>query len=398
MRIALIIEHFHPDAGGNERSVAQIATGLVDRGHEVTILAGACRDVTVLPGVTIKRFRGRKSASVQRLLVFSRWARQMLATEAFDVSLSVTVAARGDVFQPRSGTVRETLDRNIAMRHSAASRATKRLLLKLNAKQQALLAMERRLLADPNVRRIVAVSRYVADQFRRHYGLADDRMVVIPNGAVMPKLSDEQRATYRRQVRQAFGISDDAVVYLFAAHNARLKGLGPLLRATRKLVREGAHPIILAAGRLGYGAHETLHDHGLGAHVRLLGPTREMAGLYAAADVTVLPSFYDPASKVVIESLMLGIPAISTAYNGASELIAPDHLPPRGRVIADPADHDALAAAMTELADPATRAQYRLATEGLAEQLSMARHLEALERVLQDVATTDAPAVEPSPV
>ena len=34
--------------------------------------------------------------------------------------------------------------------------------------------------------------------------------------------------------------------------------------------------------------------------MRLIGPTRQMAELYCAADVTVLPTYYDPSSKVVI--------------------------------------------------------------------------------------------------
>ncbi len=66
-----------------------------------------------------------------------------------------------------------------------------------------------------------------------------------------------------------------------------------------------------------------------------------------------MPTFYDPSSKVVIESLMMGTPAISTAYNGASDFIAPADGSARGRVIADPSDHRALAQAMIELWDPA---------------------------------------------
>jgi glycosyltransferase involved in cell wall biosynthesis len=114
-----------------------------------------------------------------------------------------------------------------------------------------------------------------------------------------------------------------------------------------------------------------------------------MPELYAAADVTVLPTFYDPSSKVVIESLMLGIPAITTRYNGAAAFVLPEDGPPRGRVIEDPADDAALAAAMIELRDPAVHAACVAATAGLDQALSMKRHVDQLEQVLQRVVSGD---------
>ena len=54
----------------------------------------------------------------------------------------------------------------------------------------------------------------------------------------------------------------------------------------------------------------------------------------------------------------------------------------RGRVIEDPSDAASLAQAMSELLNPAERARCSAATAGLAEALSMKRHVDALERVL----------------
>jgi len=97
----------------------------------------------------------------------------------------------------------------------------------------------------------------------------------------------------------------------------------------------------------------------------------------------VLPSYYDPSSKVVIESLMVGTPAISTSYNGASDFILPGAGVVRGRVVAEPADVEGLTAAMLELADPAELARCRAAMGGLHEELSMRRHVERLEAILE---------------
>src|SRR5205814_1796549 len=114
--------------------------------------------------------------------------------------------------------------------------------------------------------------------------------------------------------------------------NVRLKGIDPLLRAARVLKDRGRRFTLLLAGSMAFSQQELAERYGVRDVVRIVGPTNRLADLYCAADVTVLPTYYDPASKVVIESLMMGVPAISTAYNGASDLIRPpgDHGAARG--------------------------------------------------------------------
>ena len=113
----------------------------------------------------------------------------------------------------------------------------------------------------------------------------------------------------------------------------------PLLHAAKRLVDQGGEPTLLLAGKIVMAGKDLATKLGIRDRVRIVGSTNQMAELYAAADVTVLPTFYDPSSKVVIESLMMGVPAISTSYNGASEFIRGESDGrPRGRVIDDPAD------------------------------------------------------------
>ena len=46
MRLAVVIESFDLAAGGNERSTQQMMDELVARGHDVTLIAGACSNTT----------------------------------------------------------------------------------------------------------------------------------------------------------------------------------------------------------------------------------------------------------------------------------------------------------------------------------------------------------------
>lgn len=386
MRVAVVIESFNPAAGGNERSTDQIVRELVTRGHEVTLITGACPEHARPEGVDVRAMGTRKSSSVFRLMRFIRWANRELEQGAFDTSLSVTMAVPAKVMQPRGGTVRETLQRNIAMRGGGWKSQRKRIEVQFDPKQQLLLAMERRTLNSEAVYRVVALSQYVVGQLELHYGFPAERTVVIPNAAVMPDADAAQRTAWRTALRQAYRIDESDVVYLFAAQNPSLKGLPTLLRALPRVLESGVPAVALLAGGIGFGDHESVARVGLRDAVRIIGPTRQMPALFAASDVTVLPSWYDPSSKVVLESLMMGTPAISTTYNGASDHLEPGDGPPRGCVIDDPSDDVQLAEAMQRLADPAFRAACSAACDGLADQLSMRRHVDALEAVLYESA------------
>lgn len=385
MRIALIIEEFNPAAGGAERSTLQIAKELVARSHEVTIVTSSAVAEQVPPGVTLKQL-GRKTRSATRLRAFSKWAVKMLDEGRFDTSLSVTTSVPAAVLQPRSGTVRESNRRNVAMRQGTISRAFKRLLLETSLKKRTQLALEEQTILDPRVRRIVAISEYVVSQLSEHYGVSRDRVEVIPNAAAMPLMNEQEREAARRRVRGALGIPDETVAYLFGAHNPRLKGFSPLLSAMKKLSDAKLPAVLIVAGGGGYALHNDAVSAMVRDRVRFVGATSRMADLYVAADVTVLPTFFDPSSKVVIESLMMGTPAISTSYNGASDFIAGSTGSDRGRVVKEPDDVAALAQAMLELANPHERKRCSLATAGMSEELSMRRHVDRLEAVMREAA------------
>ena len=55
--------------------------------------------------------------------------------------------------------------------------------------------------------------------------------------------------------------------------------------------------------------------------VQYLGALRDLPALYAAADIFLLPTLYDPFSNACLEALAVGLPVITTSDNGFSEII-----------------------------------------------------------------------------
>jgi UDP-glucose:(heptosyl)LPS alpha-1,3-glucosyltransferase len=108
------------------------------------------------------------------------------------------------------------------------------------------------------------------------------------------------------------------------------------------------------------------------------GQTDRVADFYAASDFFVLPTRHDSCSLVVLEALAMGLPVISTVFNGACEIMRDGE---HGFVLSNPADVGALTAAMGQLMDPTARQRMHEACLALRPNLSFDAHMDRLEEI-----------------
>ncbi|MEW6114234.1 MAG: glycosyltransferase, partial [Thermodesulfobacteriota bacterium] len=107
-----------------------------------------------------------------------------------------------------------------------------------------------------------------------------------------------------------------------------------------------------------------------------VGPTKEPERYYAACDVFVLPTFYDACSLVVFEAMAAGLPAITTASNGAAGIIEQGK---NGMVIRQAQDIDELVEAMQRFLDQdVLKAASEAARETASRYTVEANHREML--------------------
>ena len=164
----------------------------------------------------------------------------------------------------------------------------------------------------------------------------------------------------------------DATVFLFPSADLRRKGWPALARVWPHVLASADRARLVALS-------PAVRGNGVAA----AGATGDMPAALAAADILVLPSFYDPASKVVAEALHAGVPVITTRTNGACDLLEGS---PAGRILDHPDDAAALAAAMLDLCDPAALAEAKAATAAAAAGATMDAHVDRLLTVLEAAA------------
>lgn len=349
-RIAIVIERTDPSLGGAERSVAELSEALRSAGLDVTLLAAQGK-----PTETTKILCGRNRGARISMARFEKALIRHLAENDYDIVHSTLPFSFCDVYQPRGGSYHEAMIRNAASYDHPRIAFVKRWTGVLNWRRTVLQMAERKLCRQSEGPVIAALSEYVREQFLRHYAVPEDRIAVIANGVTVgSEVSTERILAFRTLVNERLGVpgETDAALFLFAANNFRLKGLSPLIHALqRTLSWPTARPIQIAiAGAGGRGRYLRLAQKlGVADQITFLGVVSDMPAAIAACDAAVLPTFYDPSSRFILEALSLHRPVITTRFNGASEMFEHQR---HGVILKDPRDIETLAAALVRYSDP----------------------------------------------
>jgi UDP-glucose:(heptosyl)LPS alpha-1,3-glucosyltransferase len=288
-----------------------------------------------------------------------------------------------DVLYPQGGLHAASTAHNLHKYGHPFLRRAARVAKWLDVAHWSYSALERRQYLGPHRPLVIVNSNMVRDHFRQFYGVGPEELRVVRSAIDPGRFSEYDRPRRRVVYRQQWGLSADDTVGLFVAMNYRLKGLEPLLHAVSLLPAEPSF-CLLVAGSPRTGGYERLARRlGIADRVRFLGPRRDVANCYFAADFLVHPTFYDPCSLVVLEALACGLPVITTRFNGASELLEP---PREGYVIDNPHDHARLAECLVALLDPQQRSACAAAARWTAAIWTFEQHYCQLLQVFAEAA------------
>jgi UDP-glucose:(heptosyl)LPS alpha-1,3-glucosyltransferase len=377
LKIALVhMRHAH--AGGTERYLEQVATFLAERGDEVTIV---CRshESAPHPAVRFELLRPLALGAAARMHGFARAVERHVSARSYDLVYGLGKTWTHDVVRLGGGCHATYLERA----HVAASKPWERALGARTRKHRLALSIEERALAPGRVLRVVVNSRMVADDVARRHGVPAERIALVHNGVDLERYSPALRATAGRALRTEVGLAPDERVALFLGSGYGRKGLDVALAA---LARTRDLRLLV----VGYDSELARHRElarklGVAERALFLGGRRDTEACYAAADLYVLPTRYDPFANTTLEALASGLPVITSASNGASELIEEGV---HGSVLASAADHETLAARMSEWSEPERLRRGAQAARALAERHS------ARSKCAQSAAVLDAVAQE----
>ncbi|WP_249011624.1 glycosyltransferase family 4 protein [Conexibacter sp. DBS9H8] len=363
MRVLLLSWEYPPVIeGGLGRHVTQLAAGLAAAGHDVSVLTRAGTEDAGEPEAS-----GRGPVHVHRVPIapfsadldgFMAWVGE-LNERLFARGAALAGGGRFDLIHSHDWMVAPAAEA-LAAAHDLPWLVT------VHATefgrhngwvhthpQRAIHRAERRMVRTAG--HVICCSEYMAGHVRRVFGLAPGRVSAIPNG-IAPAELEVAPGTDVAALRRRHAPGGEPLV-LLVGRLVYEKGFHVSLEAIAALVAAGRPVRFLLAGTGTAEAelHAQAESLGLREAGVFLGRVDDdtLHGLYRAADVTVVPSLYEPFGIVPLEAMACGCPVIVTDTGGLREVTDA----PGVAVRVPPGDVRALTGALAGLLDaPARRA------------------------------------------
>jgi UDP-glucose:(heptosyl)LPS alpha-1,3-glucosyltransferase len=381
LTILLPILHADPARGGAERYTIDLAVGLRKRGHVAHIAASTFgQGIQTSGGVLID---AGGSTRHNRYLRYLDQLDRHLASHHYDIVHAMLPVRRCDVYHPHAGIAAAALAGGHLKYEGALMQAVSRVATRLNRRRQRFGEVERMLLTGEHAPVVLCLSKYVQAAVRQYYRLPDSRMAILFNAVDLSKFDPAREPDVRNQERQRLGIEDDQIIALMIANDFERKGLPEAIAAIGK----AADPrlVLVVAGKQNPRPYRAIAAKIDNARVTFAGTVADPFPLYRAADFFLLPTHHDPCSLVLLEALAMGLPAISTIFNGACEIMTDGR---EGFVVRDPNDAVTIAHMIRQMLDADRRALMSEAALALRPQLAYDRHLNALEEIYHRVIHT----------
>ncbi|HWI39102.1 MAG TPA: glycosyltransferase family 4 protein [Burkholderiales bacterium] len=356
LRLAIVRQRYNA-FGGAERFISRALPALERAGADVTLISrkaegwGARRVLNVDPFHVGKVWRDGS---------FARAARAAWMREGFDLVQSHERIPGCDVYRAGDGVHRRWLE----IRRRVAG-PLERLGMAVNPYHRYVCAAEREMFEHPRLRAVICNSRMVAEEIRRAFRIAPEKLHVIYSGIDLQHFHPRLRAELRGAARAELGCQPRDMLFLFVGSGFARKGLDAAIEALKRTNNPSFRLVVVGTDRERDRFAEAARP--LGERVRFVGGKQDVRPLYAAADCLILPSRYDPFPNTVLESFAMGLPAIVSTRTGAAEIVE------RGvnGWVCEPDDAAGIAALLKEADDTIRRDPLTAGARATAERFGL---------------------------
>ncbi|MEN6344191.1 MAG: glycosyltransferase family 1 protein [Armatimonadia bacterium] len=203
------------------------------------------------------------------------------------------------------------------------------------------------LAATRTATRILTVSQYSKRAIMEAYGVHESRIDVTYEAADLARFRPSYVGPQEDELRAKHDIRGPFILYVGSLEPK--KNLDRLLDAYQVAKRDACipHSLVLAGGTGGrpYDAPAAIAERRLQNHVRVTGFLADdlLPCAYNAADLFVYPSLYEGFGLPPLEAMACGTPSIVSNGTSLPEVVG------QAAWLVDPADTDALAAALVRL-------------------------------------------------
>jgi UDP-glucose:(heptosyl)LPS alpha-1,3-glucosyltransferase len=366
-RVALVRRGYSP-SGGAEAYLKRLARGMVNAGHEVELVSDAEWPQDEWPFGSITRLHA------ESVIGFADELEKIRLQLDCDSLFSLDRVWGCDIYRAGDGVHRAWL-----ARRKKFEVPLKQFVRAVNRKHRDILQLEDSLFAHRKTQRVIVASQMVRNEILDFYDYPANQIDIVRNA--IPTDQFRFNPELRETARIALNLKPNEIALLFAGTGWERKGLSFAIQAMALCRNKKLR--LLVAGRGNERFYKTKRlRFWLAEPVRFLGEIADLARVYAAADIFILPTIYDPFSNACLEALACGLPVITTRSNGFSEIIE-DGV--HGSIVEHAGNLMGLRDAIRFWSDSARRAAARVANVQLSSQFDISKNVEQTLDILKRV-------------
>lgn len=187
-------------------------------------------------------------------------------------------------------------------------------------------ALHERVLRERRFRLLIANSNLTAREVEQRFGVPPGMVRVVYPGYDAARFHPAGREALGAPLRGELGIAaDEVLVGLVTSGDFAKRGVKPFLEALSLLpeeVRRRTRAVVVGHESRLEAYREAAARAGVTERVRFLEPMAHVERCYHALDVCVHPALYEEFGMTVLEAMACGVPVLTSARVGASELLA----------------------------------------------------------------------------
>jgi glycosyltransferase involved in cell wall biosynthesis len=171
--------------------------------------------------------------------------------------------------------------------------------------------------------KVICCSDYMISHVRWAFGLPPDKLVQVPNGVNFEAYAAENKEDLG-QFRDRFALPQEKIV-LFVGRLVHEKGAHVLVNAVPKVLQKiDAKFVIVGNGYMRDQLSDLVRGMGLAHKVMFTGfvDDETLRKLQKCADVSVVPSLFEPFGIVALEAMAAGSPVVVSDTGGLSEIVS----------------------------------------------------------------------------
>lgn len=377
MKIALVHKKYIYQ-GGTERDFVDLSYFLAKKGHQVHVYTSLIDEKLIAPKIKYHEVAGwGKHLGIDKF-IFANSSFKEIKKNKFDIIQTFSRLGYGDVIRIGGGCHDIYLKHLINNIDNNLYKNFKKFKHKFSINDNLTRYYEKKDFKT-NYSKIIAISKRIKNELKNKYNISEKKIEVNYNGVDINKFNPKNKKNYRHEIIKKHNLNNNKLNLLFLGSGFKRKGLDYIFESIKEL--DNINLLIVGKGDI---SKYRLKAKKLNIYSKVVfvGPVDDVEKYYAASDLFIFPTIYEPFGKVITEAMASGLPVITTKIAGAAELIENYK---DGFVINNPNDISSMREYINLMRDKNYKEKISKAARKKAEKYSLKKYLNKFLDIYEDI-------------